>query len=1016
MNKSKNYYENIDTENERLLKHISTSEKKMNDLSSFLNNIYSDCLNLYKSTSKKLTSFFDVSKVSEVITKTDQNMIFFYQTSLIFLNSFSNIIEKFNHIIIIPLNEYKINYTKENNIIKKDFLLLLKDFKKEKRKLIFYQNKYYKSLIDYINIKNKYHSLTKTDDEKSYKLYNEMWEKKSIMKIQKQLYKYKIGAINILYKNYDLRYKKYYRSFENNERNRLIFLYNTFRIFSLKMKELSESINEFSFQINSKFNEWNIEEDKNIIKEEFNYIGRYINDENIYNDSNKVQRFNKEIYMPYNLQNMNYVNNFYNDFNILKRKSSKSNDALLEIIDNNEKNNNNNIDELNNKEVEKNFIDKFYEYLYNNNEDIPFDIIINIIEMIIKDNNYLNKFINNYYLENKNKYFQINRERNIKHLAHIFLNILYSIKEKNETDNEENKKIIIKLLKIGQLIYYISNNKMKMQNIFLCGLINKYFEFQNDKFWENLILYKIENKLKKLFIKVERNGNKEFKNIKVFKEYNLDILINNYDMFLSLINLNEKENILSDEKEKIFFKNAFHSLHKIILEFINYLINYNFGYNNCICLIKKICKKFNLKNELISFYISYINIISFSSKQYFQNFYSKLKDKLCHIKINSNINKSPNINDKNKLLCEKNKIIIILNISKFLNNNYKIKLLRLNKYIYGKIHKKIYKEILYFSDKMNEDKNKLNRIHISIWKNLLKYSDIKQKYPYEVNKRKIFSKKYLNYEQSDFYIIDLDCQRTLFENRTNTLKNGLSPNFKGQKFNNYNNSNEIINNINNYQIKSIEMKRMSLNNILKTLITLNPEQTYCQGMNFIGVFLLKILNDKEEDTFYFMAGLFKYTTYPQIFHDNLFQLKLYFNIFNQLLFIFIPNLYDYFKSNNIIPNYYLSSCFITLFTNYAKEKKLNLFIKIFDLFIIDGWKAIFNLLLDIIWHNEEKLMNLKNENLLHYLNGNIINDFFLNYKEYNYFELNNQRKVTNKLIKNIEDIIVSSNQLGIPFD
>ena len=133
MNKSKNYYENIDTENERLLKYISKSEKKINDLSSFFNDIYSNCLNLYKTITKKLTSFFDISKVSEVITKTDQNMTFFYQTSLIFLNNLFDIIEKFNHIIITPLNDFKMNYIKENNSIKKDFLLLLKDYKNQKK-------------------------------------------------------------------------------------------------------------------------------------------------------------------------------------------------------------------------------------------------------------------------------------------------------------------------------------------------------------------------------------------------------------------------------------------------------------------------------------------------------------------------------------------------------------------------------------------------------------------------------------------------------------------------------------------------------------------------------------------------------------------------------------------------------------------------------------------------------------------------------------------------------------------
>ena len=159
---------------------------------------------------------------------------------------------------------------------------------------------------------------------------------------------------------------------------------------------------------------------------------------------------------------------------------------------------------------------------------------------------------------------------------------------------------------------------------------------------------------------------------------------------------------------------------------------------------------------------------------------------------------------------------------------------------------------------------------------MLNYKDIKRKYPYEINKKKTFSKKIIKYEQSDFYIIDLDCQRTLIEKKSDISENSLSLEFKKQKSNKNINNEILINNINNYQKKSIEMKRMSLNNILKTLITLIPEQTYCQGMNFIGIFLLKILNQKEDDAFYFMVGLFKCTEYPQIFDDNLFQLNLKF--------------------------------------------------------------------------------------------------------------------------------------------
>ena len=1037
MNKSKNYYENIDTEYERLLKYISSSEKKINDLSSFFNEIYSNTLNLYKLSTKKLTSFFDISKVSEVITKSEQNMTFFYQTSLLFLNNLADIIEKLNHIIITPINDFKANYIKENKTIRNDFLLLLKDYKIEKQNLISYQKEYYYSLIEYIKIKNNYHSLAKNKKEQKDKLFEEMSEQKSIMKIKKQLYKYKVGAINIIYKNFDLRYKKYYKSFESNERNKLIFLYNTIRIFSLKIKELTEHLNELSAQINSKLNSWKVEEDKNLIKDEFNYIGRYINSENIFNDSNTLQRFNKEIYLPYNMTNMNYINNFYNINEILKTKSSKSNGSISMETDSQ----NINIKEekitsknLKNEKFQKDIINQFYILLYNN-KIIPYDLICNIIEIANNDIEFCLKFINNYYFENKNKYFQINKEKNIRHLCDIFLNILYSIREKNENgqtegeenkDNKDNIKIYIKILRIGQMIYFISNNKNTKQNIFLSGLLNKYFEFQNNIFWENLLLSYIEIKLKKLYLKLETNksNNKEL-NDKGEEEYNNENqknnfknLINNSDIFISSTNIHKKENKNNDQKissnqiEDKYLQKACTLFHRIIIEFINFLINYNFGYKKCIFLIKKICIKFDINNDLINFYISYINIFSYSAKQYSQNnSYYKLNKKIEEIKLNHNKDNKDN-KIQNQIINEENKILIILSISKYLDNNKKIKLLLLNKSIYQKIHRKIYKNILFSSNK-NQKYNINNKIHINIWKNILNYKDIKKKYPYEILKKKTFSKKHLNYEQSDFYIIDLDCQRTIFENN-------LINNNKNREFNNNNlkdNNNDKNKIINNYQQKLNEMKRMSLNNILKTLITLNHEQTYCQGMNFIGAFLLRILNEKEDDTFYFMTGLFKCTTYPQIFTDNLVQLTLYFNIFNVLLLIFIPNLYYYFKDNNIIPNYYLSSCFITLFTNYAnKEKKINLFIKIFDLFIIDGWKGIFNILLEIMWHNDEKILSLKNENLLHFLNANLINDFLVNYKDYNCFGLNLERKVTNKLIKNIEKLLLNSAKLGISIE
>ena len=1057
MNISKNYYENIDVENERLLKYISTSETKINDLSSFLSDIYSNCLNIYKSATKKLSSFFDESNISDVTTKTDQNMTFFYQTSSIFLENFSDIMEKFNHIIITPLNNFKINYIKENNDIKNDFLLLLKDYKNEKKKLIAYQKKYYNSTINYVNLKNNYHNLknNKNKEVQCEKCWKDMEEKRWTMRNNRLLYKYQVGAVNIYYKNYDLRYKKYYKSFEKNERNKLIFLYNTFRIFSLKIKELTESLNDLSRQINTKFNGWKIEEDNNIIKDEFNYIGRYINSENVYNDSNTIQRFNKEVFMPYNMVNMNYINNFYSKN--LNSKNSRSNDSLLEInIKEDSSKNFVLLENIKSKEYQNKIINEFYRYFYSNDE-ITYNIISKIIEISLHDIEFCYRFIKHYYSEHKNKYMHINKDKNVKHFCMILLNILMNIRDKkDEKDNDIKHKIIIKILKIGELIYYVSINKNKKQNIFLSGLLNKYIEFKNNSFWENLLYFQIKKKLRKIYDTIDKCKMNE-------KKYKLNILINKDDMFLSLLNIktniinnkerlsneekisnietNDEENeekkdnnlskvsnsiktkennevILLDEIKDIYLQNAFHKFHLILLEFIQFLDNYNFGVNNSKLLINKVCQEFNINNDLKNYYLSYLNSFSYSIKQYSHFFNHEINKKIEEFKINNNIKRNTQITNKKikkLVLNEKEKEIIILNISKYLNNNQKIKLIRLNKSIKDKIYKKIYKEILYYSDK-DKVKNRNYKIHLEIWKYFLDYKDIKKKYPYDISKKKIPSKKPLiNYEQTDFYIIDLDCQRTLFENSSNLLANYRT--MSGTSIKEQINKNKMIDNINNYHQKLIEMKRMSLSNILKTLITLNSEPTYCQGMNFIGVFLLKMLNEREDDAFYFMMGLFKCTTYPQIFHDNLYKLTLYFKIFDRILLIFIPTLYNYFKSNNVIPNYYLSSCFITLFTNYAnKEKKMTLFIKIFDLFIIEEWTGIFNIILEILWRNEDKLLSLKNENLLHFLNGNLMNDFLLNYNQYNCFELYTKQKISKKLIINIENQLMNSQKLGISFD
>ena len=319
-------------------------------------------------------------------------------------------------------------------------------------------------------------------------------------------------------------------------------------------------------------------------------------------------------------------------------------------------------------------------------------------------------------------------------------------------------------------------------------------------------------------------------------------------------------------------------------------------------------------------------------------------------------------------------MIIIKKVSRFLPDKDKINILKLNKKFSSKLNKKIYKEILNRKD-IEKGIIQNKQMHINVWKILLKYNKIKRDYPYFPNLEKVKKIKYDMNGKNDFCIIDLDSQRTLFEENN-----------------------------------KLEQKRKILNNILKTCAMLNEEGCYCQGMNFVGAFIIKITED-EEESFYFLMGLFKYTDYRSIFKKDLSKLKLYFSIFDAVLKLYIPTLESYFEENKVKSNYYLSAWFIALFTSLVKHgKKLDAFLKIFDLFLIDGWKAIFNISMDILRKNEEILLTMKNEGLLHYLTSALGNDFVLNKENYGYLLDNNVNKrlvlrISGKLMHNIENEI-----------
>ena len=1025
----------IDIEKDRITKYITSSEKDLNNLTNFLIELYSSGVSFYKSVNKKLSSFFDISKVSEVTTKIDQNINFFYQTSQILLNSIQVSLDKFNLVLLTPLKEFKLNYEKGNEQILKEFNSLSNDFKNIKQKVITAQKRLYTSEEDFINVKTQT-NLKKKNNQFKDKDQDSLHKAKSRVLNDRNLYKYQIDSANILYHNFDEIYKINFKNFEISEENKLVFLDNLFNMYSNNMKEISVYINDYYGQINSKFSGWKLDDDKKIIKDEFNYLGRYI-DKNVENKSE--QRFNKETFKAYNNSNIQFVNSFFDLID--NNKGFFTKDKIFGYILGSK--NKNGIYEYKSYNIltsdyQKRIIKHFFDDLDSQNE-LSSTLISSMIELIINDKKFPLAFIKEYYRTHNNQYIRMLNEKNIEHFGNILTTILLSDHlDKNDLDN-----IAVNIIYYGERVYYLMSDS-ENKKLFLCGFLNKTPIFKCIQFWESAIKYKLIFRLQKLtrdmedkieiFNKTKKiessskkdddfdannnfynngmniydeldttndtnNTNSNSKKKKFFSFGNKLKLLNHYNnsnnktsefnsnhLLISIINYNANFEELTYELKKEYLKKAFEIFNSIITEFIPGFINYNFGLNNSLELLVKICNDYSISNDMKNYYAIYLNNFSYSVKQYSKNSYYDLKNKIEDIRVLYKTNlynkKTKTDTSKEKRIFNDNeKMLIIRKLSPYLPDADKINILKLNKKFSNKINKKIYKEILNRKDKeLGIIPNK--KMHINVWKILLKYKDLKKEYPYGPNKEKALKIEYDRSGNSDFCIIDLDCQRTLFDKNTNVAE-----------------------------------KRKSLNNILKTSIMLNEDGCYCQGMNFVGAFILKICED-EEESFYFLLGLFKNTDYRSIFMKDLTRLRLYFTVFEKILNLYIPTLYSYFIENKVVANYYLSPWFIALFTSLiSREPKLEAFLKIFDLFIIDGWKAIFNISMDILRKNEEILLTMKNETLFHYLTSVLGNDFLFNKENYEYLLKTNINKrttlrISGKLIHNIENQINQNEKLN----
>mmetsp|Transcript_20917 Transcript_20917/g.19974 ORF Transcript_20917/g.19974 Transcript_20917/m.19974 type:complete len:445 (+) Transcript_20917:1627-2961(+) len=164
-----------------------------------------------------------------------------------------------------------------------------------------------------------------------------------------------------------------------------------------------------------------------------------------------------------------------------------------------------------------------------------------------------------------------------------------------------------------------------------------------------------------------------------------------------------------------------------------------------------------------------------------------------------------------------------------------------------------------------------------------------------------------------------------------------------------------------------EIQPQNLNRILKTYAIVNPHLDYCQGMNFIAGFLYLIMED-EALAFAVLREVIQKQKMSNLFNTELPMLKLNFYQLDRLVAILLPDLHAHFKDETINSSYFSSSYFITIFTSVLQTQSTShnavRLVRLWDYFIVGGWKNVFKLSIVIMKEYEESLLQMSFEIML----------------------------------------------------
>ena len=150
------------------------------------------------------------------------------------------------------------------------------------------------------------------------------------------------------------------------------------------------------------------------------------------------------------------------------------------------------------------------------------------------------------------------------------------------------------------------------------------------------------------------------------------------------------------------------------------------------------------------------------------------------------------------------------------------------------------------------------------------------------------------------------------------------------------------------------MGQRKLYRVLSNYSKYNKVLGYVQGMGYLAAIFLLYMD--EESSFYMLHSLVKNYGFEGLYKEGFPDLKKKFYVLLNLEKKYIPKIYDIFKRDGVYISIYASQWFLCLF---SKDLKPNILVRIFDVFLFEGFKVIYRFALAFLKLKEKAFISNK---------------------------------------------------------